>query len=256
MKPVRSVERAINILLLVAQGEQSLSLADISRETGLDKATAMRLLRTLEAYELVQRNPVTRRYVPGANAQRLHTSSRKDLRAIGRSHLRELREATHESVSLVCPRGLERVVVEVVPASHELCVVPVVGATHPVYSGASGKVIMAFLPPDERERIIDLTGLRPVTPNAVTDRATFLRELERVRAQGHAASSGDVTLGATAVAAPIFDAESELVGVVALRGPDVRMSAERLEALAPRVRGTANDISAALGGAEQARCSA
>lgn len=256
MKPVRSVERAISILLLVAQGERSLNLAEISRETGLDKATAMRLLRTLEGSGLVQRNPLTRRYVLGPSAWRLKTPWRNDLRAVSRPHLRELREATHESVSLVCPRGLDRVVVEVVPASHELCVVPVVGATHPIYSGASGKVIMAFLPPAERDRIIDLTGLRPVTPNAITSRAAFLGALERVRADGYACSNGDVTIGAAAIAAPVFDVASVLVGVVALRGPEVRMPPERLEELAPWVVSTAADISAALGSAGQARRSA
>ncbi len=116
VKLVRSVDRAIKILILVAQADEPIGLSEISRITQIDKATALRLLSTLEASKLVQRDPSTRRYGPGHNIWRLASYWRNDLRTASRPHLEALRRATEETVSLVCPRGLERVVIDALAA--------------------------------------------------------------------------------------------------------------------------------------------
>lgn len=242
-KVVRSVERAINILFCVAESDQPIGLSDICRTVGLDKATAIRLLLTLEQAGLVARDPLSRRHLLGPEIARLQMPGHADLRSVCRPRLEGLKHATDETVSLVRARGLERVVIDVVAATHELSVVPAVGTAHPIYSGASGKVIMAFLPEADRERIIELTQLKPLSPNAVSDRVEFLEVIKKVRANGYAYSIGDVTVGASALAAPVLDATGQLVAVVSLRGPEVRLPVERLEELAPLVVEATNEIS-------------
>lgn len=247
MKPVRSVERALRILSTVAQSDEPLGLSEISNRTEVDKATALRLLATLESRQLVQRDPASRRYAAGAGLWQMLTSWRRDLCSVSRPQLESLRRVTDETVTLVCPRGLERVVVESLAAPHELCVVPVVGSTQPIYAGASGKVLMAWLSDKERERIIELTGLKPVTGNAHTDRARFLEELAAVRRRGYAYAIGTVTVGAAAVATPILDASGHVTAALSVRGPETRLSLERIEQIAPFVMEAAHEISRQLG---------
>lgn len=247
MNTVRAVERAIRILFLVSNSTQPLGLTEISRATGIDKATALRLLFTLENFRLVRRDVATRRYLPGPGVWRLSSSWQSDLRNTSHPHLEALRQATQESAALLCPRGLQRVVVHAISAPHELSVVPTVGSAQPIYSGASGKVIMAFLPPEERDRIIELTNLKPVNPSAITDRTSFLKTLQKVRRKGYSTSVGDVTIGASALAAPVFNESGRLTAAVSLRGPDLRMSAKRMEQMAPLVMDAAAAISRDLG---------
>ena len=133
------------------------------------------------------------------------------------------------------------------PAPHELCVVPAVGQAQPIYLGASGKVLMAFAEESERARIIELTGLRPLNPLGITDKRVFLGVLEETRRRGYATSVGDVTIGASAIAAPILDAADRVVGAVSLRAPDIRMSGDRMEQIAPLVVEAARSISFELG---------
>ncbi len=246
MKTVRSVERAIRLLFLVARSDQPLALSEISRATGIDKATALRLLETLIQSQLVCRDAQTRRYSPSGNLWQLPKSWHGDLRQLSRPHLETLRRATEETVSLVCARGLERVVVEALAALHELCVVPAIGSAQPIYAGASGKVFMAFMAEDERRRVLKMTGLKPVTPAGISDAATYLAVLADVRSKGYAFSSGDVTVGASALAAPVFNADDNVAAVVTLRC-DVRMPPERVAKIAPLVIRSANEISRRLG---------
>lgn len=243
VKPVRSVERAIGILFAVCRSAQPVGLSEISRATGVDKATALRLLGTLEGSGLVQRDETSRKYGPGSGVWKLTASWQGDLRLVAEPHLESLRRATEESVSLLTRRGFERVVVMALDAQHELRVVPTVNRVQPVYAGASGKVIMAHLPEDERERIVRETGLAPVNEGDAIDRDSFLEALERVRRDGYAYSVGDVTPGASAIAAPVFDRSGGVAAVVSLRGPDVRMPLRRIRQLAPLVVGAAEAIS-------------
>jgi DNA-binding IclR family transcriptional regulator len=248
MKPVRSVKRAISLLFVVARSEQPMGLTEISRQLGLDKATVLRLLATLEEAKLVQQDAITKRYIGGPALSQLSSSWRTDIRQIAGPYLRTLLRAVNESVCLVCPRDLERICIESLPSSsQELLVVPAVGTANPIYAGASGKVILAYLPGKEVDRIIELTGLRPVTTVGITERRMLLKHLETVRKRGYDYSISDVTLGASALAAPVFDANGELVACVTIRGPEIRMSEERMKQIAPMVKQTAEDISEELG---------
>lgn len=246
MKPIRSVERAIRILFLVTQSEKPTGLSEISRATEIDKATALRVLLTLEGLDLVQRDPVTRRYSPGPGLWRIPSQWRTDLRSVSRPYLSALQRKTGETVTLVCPRGLERVVVESFPASHELSIVPTIGTAHPIYAGASGILILAHMSDDERRRVIELTGLKPLTDEVRLDAEIFAEEIAKARKQGYACSIGTVTVGAGAVAAPVFDANEDLVAVVSLRAPEIRLKDGRVGELVPDVVDTAQEISRQL----------
>lgn len=244
---VRAVERTLNILFLISSASEPLSLSEISGSTGVDKATALRLLATLEVFRLVQRDEKNRTFAIGAGAWQLASSYQSELKTISEKHLRKLRDMTGESVSLVVSRGLDRVMLTAIEATHELRVVPKPNSVVPVYAGASGKVFMAFMSAPERARVIELTGLCPVNERSAMDQESFLASLEQVRRDGYAASVGDVTLGAVAVAAPVFGSRGEIVAVVSLRGPEARLTSDRVHQLSPLVveaaRNIADDVS-------------
>lgn len=245
MATVRSVERAINILFMISRADQPLGLSEISRATNIDKATVLRLLSTLEASKLVQRDTNSRKYNLGSGIWHMSSSWRSDLKSVAKPILESLRLATEESVSLVCRSGMERIVIMALAASQELRVVPSMSRVLPIYAGASGKVLMANLTDEECERIIKETSLKPVNEKSITDRTVFLGQLAEVRKLGYAYSIGDVTMGAAAVAAPVFD-NTGIIAAVSLRGPEVRMPYERIQQLAPLVIESAKSISREL----------
>lgn len=248
MKPVRTVERALTILFAVAKSDEPIGLSELGRSLSLDKATVLRLLGTLDKFGLVQQNPANKRYSVGPNIGHLVNSWRGDLRDVARPFMKALLRRTNETVCLVCPRGMERIYLDMLPGTHELSVIPAIGSAVPIHAGASGKVLLAYSPDEFVEEVIAASGLRPVNEvPSVTDPAKLRRLLRDIRKQGYYFSVGDVVAGSAAVAAPIFNADGQVVGCVVIRGPSVRLSRDKLMELAPLARAGADDISHALG---------
>jgi IclR family acetate operon transcriptional repressor len=109
-----------------------------------------------------------------------------------------------------------------IDSSHPLRYVVPINVWIPVYAGASGLAIMAFLSKDERQAIMEKTGLVPVTTRTITNPAALERELARVRARGYALSRGQRTEGAVAIAAPIWSPGGPILGELNLSIPDSR----------------------------------
>lgn len=243
MKTNRSVERALSILIYVCQSDRPLGLTEISKGTGLDKATALRFLTTLANSDMVRHESETKRYVQGAGIYNFWPS---EIRKICRPHLQSLLDKTQETVCLIVPRGRQRVCIDVIEPDRELRIVAPVGRQMPIYVGASGRVFMAQKPDDQIEKILEGVELVPHAVDSVTDRETYLGQLEEVRRSGYAHNIGDVELETSAIAAPVFDALGNTAAAVVLRGPGSRMNVSAADEISTLVKTTAQNISGEL----------
>jgi len=243
MKTVRSVERAISVLMFIAENPIALGLSEISRNVGLDKATTLRLIATLEKEGLIRQEPHSRRYILGPSIASLINPLHTDIRRICKPHMEQLVQSTGETVCLMVRRGLEHVIAEAVSAQYELCMAPNVGSTAPIYAGASGKCFLAFLSDEEADQIIKATKLKAVTKDTITNPQSYRRQLIKVRRQGYAISQGEIHPGGAAVSAPIFDRSGQIVAAVDLRGPQLCLDRIKLNQLAPLVVKCADAIS-------------
>lgn len=102
-----------------------------------------------------------------------------------------------------------------------------VGHRSPLHHTAVGKAILAHLPPERVEEILDRRGLTPQTPETITDREELYAQLEEVREQGFAFNRGETIPGLVGVGAPIVDQDNEVNGAISIIGPDSRMDEDR-----------------------------
>jgi DNA-binding IclR family transcriptional regulator len=220
---VRSVERAISILdLLAAAGGRT--GADIARELGVHRSTALRLLGTLERRTLVERDPRTARYSLGRRLPQLASAVTRelDLRSVARPVCERLAVAAGETATLDVLLGDVIVPVEQATASTSVVSVNWLGGRYPVHCTASGKVIAAFASPAARDRLLGLP-LDRVTPNTITDRAKLAAHLEEVRQAGLARTHEELEVGLDAIAAPVFGPDGEVVAALDVSGPSHRV---------------------------------
>jgi DNA-binding IclR family transcriptional regulator len=242
---VRSVERAITILDLLAQGGWRTG-ADLARELNVHRSTALRLLGTLERHAFVERDQRTARYRLGRRLPQLASvvTGELDLRSVARPVCEELAAASGETATLDVLVGDVIVPIEQATASTSVVSVNWLGRRTPVHCTASGKAIVAFSPDAVRERLLGLP-LERVTPHTITDRAELTSQLEATRETGVARTHEELELGLDALAAPVFGADGEVVAAVDVSGPSHRLRGRpELDLL---IRQGAADLSRRLG---------
>lgn len=112
-----------------------------------------------------------------------------------------------------------------------------------LHSTASGKTVLANLPEERVEQILDRWGLPALTDNTITDRNVLFEELDTVREQGFAVNKEESTEGLRAVGVPIKEGSGKLVGALSVSGPSHRMKGEWFEREIPNLLlGTANEL--------------
>jgi DNA-binding IclR family transcriptional regulator len=220
---VRSVERAIAILDLLAQGGWRTG-ADIARELHVHRSTALRLLGTLERHALVERDQRTARYRLGRRLPQLASvvTGEFDLRYVARPVCEQLAAAAGETATLDVLVDDVIVPIEQATASTSVVSVNWLGRRTPVHCTASGKVIAAFGPDAVRTRLFGLP-LERVTPHTITGRPELEAELDQARRSGIAHTHEELEVGLDALAAPVFGADGEVVAALDVSGPSHRL---------------------------------
>lgn len=232
---VRSLAKGFRVLEAFTPLEPELTLADAARRAGLDNATAFRLLNTLVMLGYVARAEDPRRFRLSMKALDLgfNAIARMDLRDIARPVLRSLVGNVNEAASLGVIEEGEIIYVERVHAGLARLGVDVrIGSRVPAYCSAIGHALLAWLPPVEQRRILELrprAKLTPATPTALGD---ILRRLARVRRAGWALSDQEVAPGLRVLAAPVLDRDGWPVAAVSVAAPSLRMPLPQFQKLA------------------------
>jgi DNA-binding IclR family transcriptional regulator len=244
-----SIEKAIDVLFCFDVQHPQLRLIEISQRLGLHKSTAHRLLSLLKKKGLVVVDPSTQLYSLGPALVELAwiVLRQQDLRSICRPAMERLRQLTNETVSLHIRMGDKRVCIEELQSDQEIKYSQTFGFTAPLYVGAPGKALLAFLPEEELARVFVALPFTPLTPSTITDPAGFRDELVETRLRGYAVSVGERSPWAAAVAAPIRDRSAQTVAAIGVLGPSHRLTPKVLRAFGQQVRHVAGEISAALG---------
>jgi len=122
-----------------------------------------------------------------------------------------------------------------------------VGKILPLHCGAGGKVLLAFLPPPERRKIIEGKGLEQFTSNTIVDPLLLEKDLEKIRRDGYAVSKGEREEGAYSIVAPIFDQNGKIAASLSISGPIFRLSDLDLAKNAEAVKNAAKEITTNFG---------
>lgn len=228
---VQSLERAFSLLEAIGASSQGgCTVAEAAEACGLNRATAWRLLATLEHSDYVQKDPVSNRYTIGLAINRLAGTAGVE-RLIARCHpiLTRLTETTGETASLAVPKELGLTYVdEVVPES--LMTVRWIGRQVSLHATSAGKAMLAWLPEREIESVLSrpLTGHTQATH---TQRSELQDELAAIRRIGYSRAAGELEEGVHGVSAAIRDSSQLPLGVISVWGPKERIPEARFARL-------------------------
>jgi DNA-binding IclR family transcriptional regulator len=137
--------------------------------------------------------------------------------------------------------------VEFLPALHELQALVFVGQRSPLYSGASAKALLAFLPDEEIDHILATESIQKMTANTLTNKEEIWREVRQIRKQGYAISNQERVEGAFSISFPIFNMEKRVVASLTITIPTVRVKEGDLPRYIRALKETAGLISYEMG---------
>jgi IclR family transcriptional regulator, acetate operon repressor len=182
--PVNSVlGRTMALLTAFRSGEEELTLAELARRAGIPKPTAHRLLAELATCNVVERTPGGHRLGTRLFELGQLAPLQRGLREAAAPFLADLFEATHETVHLAVPDGVDVVYVQKLPGRHGPRIDSRIGGRMPAYCTGVGKALLAFGPPERLAEVL-AAGLVRRTPRTVVAPGLLRQELDRIRACG------------------------------------------------------------------------
>lgn len=242
-KSIRAVERAIDVLKCFGPKTPILSVTDIQHRLGLSRPTIYRLLHTLEGKGMVRSWGDPQRFELDAGVVELAGSwlGKSDITQAAQPFLSELWTETDETVALFVRTSPKRkICVNELRSRQPLTFTRGAGFTESTTVGSSGKIMIAFMTPDEAELALSEIN----NPRA---RAALDAELNDIRRDGYSMSTGEILTGAIAIAAPVFNNDGDVAGSVCLFGPEARLDGASRERCVKQLLKTAQKISIAVG---------
>lgn len=244
----QAVERALSLLMLFDDEKPEWSLREIVQASGINRTTAYRLLRALEAAHMVAQDSLSGTYrlgsaliMLGARAQRANP-----LQAVSQTVLVALAHKTGEMASVEILEGDKTLILNEVKGDQQRRMGVSIGNRWPAHTTSTGKVLLAHLPAQTRAALWP-DGLPSLTPYTITDRDALERQLEQVAAQGYAEAHSELEMGFSEVGAPICDHEGQVVAALSIGGSSMRLTRERVQELIGLVQRAALDVSVRLG---------
>ena len=245
---INSVDRTLNVLLLLASEGKEMGISTIARNLNLHKSTVYRTLFTLEKRGFIVQNKENARYWLGAKmyAMGMAAGTNLPIKETLRPYAIELHNEFQERVNISVIDTDESdypcllTIHSEFDNKHVLRVIAPFGSINDCYSSAAGKCLLAHLPKLE-ERIQDMP-LEKYTANTIQSIPELIEHLEEVRLNGFGVDDEELETGLTCVGVPILSVSGEVVAAVSLSGPTMRMKVDfekkiqRLKAVAEKAQ--------------------
>jgi DNA-binding IclR family transcriptional regulator len=245
--PVASVDSALRLLRIFSE-QGKVRIADASREIGVARSTAHRMVQQLQYRGFVSQDPETRMYVAGPELVRiaLLVVGKLDVRTIAAPVMKDMEERLGETVHLAELRGSVIFFLDSVESKRSLRVAARTGMTMPAYSTSQGKVLLAELDTAQLRALYPHPRLPALTENTHTSRKELEKELKLVRELGYATNFGESEIDVASVAVPVRDVSGQVRAALAIAAPPSRLSEDMAADVASTLSAGAREIGRSL----------
>jgi DNA-binding IclR family transcriptional regulator len=244
----RVVEQACEVLLAIARDEHRPGVRGFAEELDVSKSTLQRILVALENRGFIVFSPARQEYVLGSKVLQLAAGFQQgfDLIATLRNQIGDLCESTGETVTLSVETDGYRLTVFQVPSPQELRFVTEPGRRYPLVRGATGRVLLAAMPPARLDAVLaQYFGEGAAAPGAFDcsdlSEPVVRAEVEKTAATGYAISHAEWTAGGAGLAVPLHSPDGSNAAL-SVYAPDSRMTESNIERFLGELRAVADDF--------------
>jgi DNA-binding IclR family transcriptional regulator len=236
-----AADRALRLLALLARASRALTLAELSQQLGLPKATTHRLCSQLQANGHLTRDVDGRGFAVGPALRRLALDALNHGTVRGLRHelLSALVAEVGETCNFTTLDGAGVLYLDRVEAPWPWRLTLDVGTHVPLHCTASGKLFLAHLDEAARSALLAGLPLPRMTANTLKSRRALLAECEAIRRQDYSLDREEFIPGLVALAVPVRDAQGEVRAAIAVHAPVARLTLKGAVARLPALQRTA-----------------
>ncbi len=247
--PIKVLDKSLSILETLLQENSPISVTEISERLGIYPSTVHRILDTLKYWGYVEQDPDTQKYQLGLKVLELGMAKlhQMDLVKETTPYLKELVSQCDETVHLGVLENGEVLYVAKEEPSQTIRMVSYVGRRAPVHCTALGKVLLAYLPEEERKEILSKKGFPHLTENTITSKKELEKELYKVKEQGFALDRGEHEKDVRCIATPIRNHQGKVLAALSISAPAFRIDIDAQNHLWKALIQTSKKISKRLG---------
>jgi DNA-binding IclR family transcriptional regulator len=198
-----------------------LSLSELSRRTGVSKATVHRLAQELLEWGMLERSGTDYRLGMRAFELGSRVPRFRVLRDALRPFMESLHFTTKEAVHLGVLDGLEVLYLEKIADNARVARPSRIAGRMPLHCTATGKALLAYSPPELLEEVL-ARPLERLTPATLIHPTVLRQQIQKVLEAGHATEHEETAIGYCSVAVPLFGSSGLLLGALSITAPSFR----------------------------------
>ena len=246
---VPALNRAIDVLEILATSEGEVSLHELSSKTGIPKSTLFRILFTLEKRKFIEQDYERKKFGLGLKLWELGNIKieKSELSATAVKYMKRLSDKVNENVFLGVLDQSDVIYLQKVESSARVKTVTKLGRRAPAYCTATGQAILAFCTKEQIEEKFPLPDLMRYSKNTIISRDKLLKKLETIREDGYAIADGEFNPELLCISVPIRDFSKEVVAALTIDMLSSRGNIQKLKDIITPLRDTAAAISMELG---------
>jgi DNA-binding IclR family transcriptional regulator len=244
---VKSAQRVLSILELLAQNPTGLHFTDLSEKSEVPKSSMHQLLNTLGENRMIQFEPETRKYLLGIRIWELAMDyiNHLSIPQYAQPFLERLRDSYDETVQMAILDGVDVVYVSKIASNRPVQLTSQVGSRLPAYGTGIGKALLACFSPQHVEKLHPETIFHSYTSTTITTREKLIRELLETKERGYARDLGEYSPEIRCVAVPVLGFGNQPVAAISISVLEEQFSKE--SSLVNGLLECAEDLSRHLG---------
>lgn len=239
---VKTTETVFDIIEYLRRNDGA-QVTEVANELEIAKSTAHRHVTTLQNREYVQKDGDIYRLGFRFLHLGVHTRNRRQAYQLVEAKVRELASQTDERAQFIVEEHGLGVFIFRESGENAVETNTEIGKHIPLHTSASGKAILANIPEERVQKIVNERGLPSMTENSITDADVLLDELETIRERGYSINNQENLDGLRAVGVRLKDRDGQILGALSVSGPSHRMKGEWFQEELPNLLlGTANEL--------------
>lgn len=223
---MQSIDRIVKIFMLLSIASEGRGITELYKESNVPKSSLHRILTSLLKYGYVLQDKDNKKYRLGPSLLRLGASYlyQNDLRKIAAPYLKKLGQELNETVFLTVFQSELVICIDTCETSRNNITYFVrQGRAMPFNTTAAAKVLLAYQTEEMIKKLVIPKNLVKDTEKSIIDPKIFIKHLAEIREKGYSTCKEEMEEGVMAIAAPIWNIKSKVIGSVAVVGPLTRI---------------------------------